>query len=214
MTAGLLLATRGAGTFVAMMLVGRMMKYLEARTLIASGMLLMSVSLYFMTQWTDQTGVSTIVVISVAQGFGLGLVFVPLSTVSFLTLPNELRTDGTAMLTLMRNVASSIGISVVIAKLTSGGRESYAILNEHVTPFNQAMQMPDVASILNMNTDSGRAIMDLLIQAQAQIIAFSHDYQMVMIVTLCAIPLATMIGSTKAALRKQTQGPDHASVMD
>ncbi|MFX8000725.1 hypothetical protein ABTK84_19730, partial [Acinetobacter baumannii] len=87
---------------------------------------------------------------------------VPLSTVSFLTLPNELRTDGTSMLTLMRNVASSIGISVVIARLTSGGRESYAILNEHVTPFNHAMQMPDVAGILNMNTDSGRAIMDVL----------------------------------------------------
>jgi DHA2 family multidrug resistance protein len=214
MTAGLLLATRGGGTFVAMMLVGRMMKYVEARTLIASGMLLMSVSLYFMTQWTDQTGVLAIVVISVAQGFGLGLVFVPLSTVSFLTLPNELRTDGTAMLTLMRNVASSIGISVVIAKLTSGGRESYAILNEHVTPFNQAMQMPDVAGILNMNTDSGRAIMDVLIGTQAQIIAFAHDYQMVMIVTLCAIPLAMMIGSTKAALRQQSQGSDHAAVMD
>ena len=214
MTAGLLLATRGAGTFVAMMLVGRMMKYFEARTLIASGMLLMSVSLYFMTQWTDQTGVSTIIIISVAQGFGLGLVFVPLSTVSFLTLPNELRTDGTAMLTLMRNVASSIGISVVIAKLTSGGRESYAILNEHVTPFNQAMQMPDVAGILNMNTDSGRAIMDVLIKTQAQIIAFSHDYQMVMVVTLCAIPLAMMIGSTKAALQQQTQSSDHAAVMD
>lgn len=214
MTAGLLLATRGAGTFVAMMLVGRLMKYIEARTLIASGMLLMSVSLYFMTQWTDQTGVSTIVVISVAQGFGLGLVFVPLSTVAFLTLPNELRTDGTAMLTLMRNVASSIGISVVIAKLTSGGRESYAILNEHVTPFNQAMQMPDVAGMLNMNTDSGRAITDVLIQIQAQIIAFSRDYEMVMIVTLCAIPLAMLVGSTKAALRQQSQGSDHAAVMD
>lgn len=214
MTAGLLLATRGAGTFVAMMLVGRLMKYFEARTLIASGMLLMSVSLYFMTQWTDQTGVLAIVVISVAQGFGLGLVFVPLSTVSFLTLPNELRTDGTAMLTLMRNVASSIGISVVIAKLTSGGRESYAILNEHVTPFNQAMQMPDVAGILNMTTDSGRAIMDVLITTQAQIIAFSHDYQMVMVVTLCAIPLAMMIGSTKVALRQQSQGSDHAAVID
>ncbi|MGK3893892.1 hypothetical protein, partial [Enterococcus faecium] len=77
---------------------------------------------------------------------------------------------------------------------TSGGRESYAILNEHVTPFNHAMQMPDVASILSMNTDSGRAIMDVLIKTQAQIIAFSHDYQMVMIVTLCAIPLAMMVG--------------------
>ena len=214
LTAGLLLATRGLGTFVAMMLVGRFMKYVEARTLIATGMLLMSVSLFFMTEWTDQTGVPTIVAVSIAQGFGLGLVFVPLSTVAFLTLPNHLRTDGTSMLTLLRNVASSIGISVVIAKLTEGGRQSYAVLNEHVTPFNQALQMPDVAGILNMNTDSGRAIMDVLIQLQAQIIAFSRDYQMVMIVTLCAIPLAMMIGSTKAALRQQAQAPDHPAVMD
>lgn len=214
MTAGLLLATRGAGTFIAMMLVGRVMKYVEARTLIAAGMILMSASLFFMTGWTDQTGVPTIVVVSIAQGFGLGLVFVPLSTVAFLTLPNHLRTDGTSMLTLVRNVASSIGISVVIAKLTSGGREAYAVINENVTPFNHAMQMPDVAGMLNMNTDSGRAIMDVLIQLQAQIIAFSRDYQMVMVVTLLAIPLTMMIGSSKAALRKQSQAPDHAAVME
>lgn len=214
LTAGLLLATRGAGTFVAMMLVGRVMKYIEARTLIASGMLLMSASLYLMTGWTDQTGVPTIVIVSIAQGFGLGLVFVPLSTVAFLTLPNHLRTDGTSMLTLMRNVASSVGISVVTAKLTEGGREAYAIINENVTPFNKPMQMPDVAGIINMGTDAGRAIMDVMIAAQAQIIAFSWDYQMVMIITLIAAPLAIMIGSSKAALRQQAQSADHPAVME
>ncbi len=214
-TAGLLLATRGCGTFVAMMLVGRLMKYIEARTLIFSGLSLMALSLFFMTGWTDQTSVPSIIVWSIAQGFGLGLVFVPLSTVAFLTLPGHLRTDGTSMLTLVRNVASSIGISVVIAELTEGGRRSYAILNEHVTPFNSAMQMPDVARLIDMNTDMGRAMMDSILQLQAQIIAFSRDYQLVMVVTLCAIPLAIMIGSTKAALRKQAQGPsDHAAVMD
>ncbi len=214
-TAGLLLATRGCGTFVAMMLVGRVMKYIEARTLIISGLSLMALSLFFMTGWTDQTGVPSIVTWSIAQGFGLGLVFVPLSTVAFLTLPNHLRTDGTSMLTLLRNVASSIGISVVIAELTQGSRRTYAILNEHVTPFNNAMQMPDVTRMINMNTDAGRALMDTMLQLQAQIIAFSRDYQLVMVVTLCSIPLALMIGSTKAALRKQAQGPsDHAAVMD
>ena len=121
-TAGLLLASRGCGTFVAMMLVGRMMRHIEARTLIISGLSLTAVSLFYMTGWTDQTGVTEIVVISVVQGFGFGLVFVPLSTVAFLTLPNHLRTDGTSMLTLMRNVASSIGISLVIAQLTQGTR--------------------------------------------------------------------------------------------
>jgi MFS transporter, DHA2 family, multidrug resistance protein len=213
-TAGLLLATRGCGTFVAMMLVGRLMKYIEARTLIISGLSLMAGSLFFMTGWTDQTGVPEIVVLSIVQGFGLGLVFVPLSTVAFLTLPNHLRTDGTSMLTLLRNVASSIGISVVIAQLTEGSRRTYAILSEHINPFNHALQMPDVRGMIDLGSDAGRAMADAMVGIQSQIIAFSLDYQLVMIVTLCAIPLAIMIGSTKAALRKQAQGPEHAAVMD
>ena len=211
-TAGLLLASRGCGTFVAMMLVGRMMRYIEARTLIISGLSLTCLSLFYMTGWTDQTGVPEIVTLSIVQGFGFGLVFVPLSTVAFLTLPNHLRTDGTSMLTLLRNVASSIGISIVIAQLTEGGRRVYAVLNEHVTPFNHAMQMPNVRGMIDMTTDAGRALADVMLSLQAQIIAFSLDYQMVMIFTLCTIPLAIIIGSSKAALRKQAAGPDHAMI--
>src|SRR3982075_589558 len=208
-TAGLLVASRGCGTFVAMMLVGRMMRFIEARTLIISGLSLTCLSLFYMTGWTDQTGVPEIVTLSIMQGFGFGLVFVPLSTVAFLTLPNHLRTDGTSMLTLMRNVASSIGISVVIAQLTEGSRRVYAVLSQHINPFNNAMQMPDVRGMIDMTTDGGRALADVMVSLQAQIIAFSQDYQMVMLFTLCAIPLAIMIGSTKAALRKQSLAQEH-----
>jgi MFS transporter, DHA2 family, multidrug resistance protein len=137
-------------------------------------------------------------------------VFVPLSTVAFLTLPNDLRTDGTSMLTLMRNVASSIGISVVIAQLTEGSRSVYAVLSEHINPFNHALQMPGVRALIDLGSDKGRAMADVMVALQSQIIAFSHDYQMVMIFTLCAIPMALMIGSTKAALRKQSMAPEHA----
>ena len=166
-----------------------------------------------MTGWTDQTGVTEIVVVSVVQGFGFGLVFVPLSTVAFLTLPNHLRTDGTSMLTLMRNVASSIGISLVIAQLTRRQRATPTrSCREHINPFNHALQMPDVRGMIDMATDKGRAMADLMVKVQAQIIAFSHDYQMVMIFTACAIPLAIMIGSTKAALRAQSAAPDHAVI--
>jgi MFS transporter, DHA2 family, multidrug resistance protein len=209
-TAGLLLATRGCGTFIAMMMVGRLMRYVEARTLIMTGLGLTGLSLFYMTGWTDQTGVTEIVWVSIAQGFGFGLVFVPLSTVAFLTLPNHLRTDGTSMLTLMRNVASSVGISIVIAQLTEGSRRAYAVLSQHINPFNHAMQMPDVRRMIDLSTDAGRAMADVIVALQSQIIAFSRDYQMVMIFTLCAIPLAIMIGSTKAALRKQSLAPEHA----
>ena len=206
----MLLATRGCGTFVAMMLVGRLLRYIEARTLIVTGLALTALSLFQMTAWTDQTGVPEIVTISIMQGFGFGLVFVPLSTVAFLTLPGALRTDGTSMLTLVRNVASSIGISVAIAQLTEGTRRNHAILVEHVNPFNHALQMPDVAGLLNMSTDAGRAMADAMVIVQAQILAFSHDYQLVMTFILVSIPLAVMIGSSKKALRAQAPSADHA----
>ncbi|MGY4449439.1 EmrB/QacA subfamily drug resistance transporter [Bradyrhizobium sp. i1.3.1] len=74
-TAGLLLASRGFGTFFAMMLVGRMMRYFEARTLIITGLTLTAGSLFQMTGWTDLTQVPEIVTVSVIQGFGFGLVF-------------------------------------------------------------------------------------------------------------------------------------------
>jgi MFS transporter, DHA2 family, multidrug resistance protein len=211
-TAGLLLASRGFGTFVAMMMVGRLMRHIEARTLIVTGLSMTCVSLFWMTAWTDQTGVSEILVISIFQGFGFGLVFVPLSTVAFLTLPNHLRTDGTSMLTLLRNVGSSIGISLVISQLTEGSRWSYAVLSQHVNPFNHAMQMPEFRALIDLGTDKGRAMMDAIVKLQAQVIAFSHDYQMVMIFTLCAIPLTIMIGSSKATLRKQSVAPEHAVI--
>ena len=70
--------------------------------------------------------------------------------------------------------------------------------------------MPDVHSMINLGTDKGRAMADVMVQLQAQIIAFSQDYQLVMVFILCSIPLAVMIGSTKAALSKQAAGPDHA----
>lgn len=209
-TAGWLLASRGFGTFLAMMMVGRMMRYIEARTLIMAGLALTSASLFKMTGWTDLTQVPEIVTVSIFQGFGFGLVFVPLSTVAFMTLPNHLRTDGTSMLTLMRNVASSVGISVVIAELTQGSRRTYAVLSEHINPFNHALQMPTVSGMINLSTDAGRALADKMVTVQAQIIAFAHDYQLVMLFILCTIPLALMIGSTKAALRKQVAGPEQA----
>src|ERR1700760_4618134 len=165
-TAGVLLATRGCGTFVAMMLVGRLMRYIEARTLIITGLGITGLSLFYMTGWTDQTGAPEIIAWSIAQGFGLGLVFVPLSTVAFLTLPNHLRTDGTSMLTLLRNVASSIGISIVIAQLTEGSQRIYATLSEHINPFNNALQMPDVHRLIDLNSAGGRALADAVVGMQ------------------------------------------------
>jgi DHA2 family multidrug resistance protein len=64
--------------------------------------------------------------------------------------------------------------------------------------------------MINLNTNAGRAIADAIVTVQAQIIAFSHDYQLVTLFILASIPLTIMIGSTKAALRAQAAPAEHA----
>jgi DHA2 family multidrug resistance protein len=212
LTAGLLLAARGIGTLVAMIMVGQLLKVVEARYLVFAGLALASFTLYQMVGFTDQTSSQSIVIASLMQGFGLGLVFVPLSTVAFATLPAHLRTEGTAVLTLLRNIGSSIGISIVIARLTKATTWMHAVLAESITPFNDALKAPDVASIINMASNSGRALMEALITQQATIIAYANDFKLLMWLTLMTIPFVILIGS--ARLPSSSEASEAAAAFD
>ena len=129
--------------------VGRLLRVVEARTLIFIGMILTAGTMYQLVYFTNMTPPSTIISVTVIQGLGLGLVFVPLSTAAFATLPAALRTDGTAILTLVRNIGSSVGIPVVVATLVNSTSVMHAQLAEHITPFNAALQAPDVRAIID-----------------------------------------------------------------
>ena len=82
LTAGFLLGSRGIGTLIAMMLAPRLMRFIEARWLMLAGLFFTGVTLY-QCRLLARHHAATIVVISIVQGFGLGLVFVPLSTAAF-----------------------------------------------------------------------------------------------------------------------------------
>jgi DHA2 family multidrug resistance protein len=169
------------------------MRLLETRYLILMGLLLTGGTLYYMTGFSLDVTQRTIVITSVVQGIGLGLLFVPITTAAFLTLPGNLRNGGTSILTLVRNIGSSIGISMVIANLTSKTTEMHARLVEGVTPFNNALQMQDVATNLNVNSDLGRAMLDEIVTQQAAMIAYLNDFKLLMILTLAMIPLVLII---------------------
>ena len=213
LTAGFLLGARGVGTLFGMLLVGRLLKITEARNLVCVGLLLTAGSLYQMTGFTTDTTANTIVVLGVIQGFGLGLVFVPLSTVAFMTLPGELRTSGTAILTLVRNIGSSVGISMVIATLTNKGILMHARLVEDVTPFNNALAMPNVTRTINVNTDMGRAMLDQIVTQQATVIAYDNIFMLLTWLTIAMIPFLLVIGSSKVPSPSRGQS-EHPAVID
>jgi DHA2 family multidrug resistance protein len=211
-TAGFLLGSRGVGTLLTMLVAPRLMRMFETRWLILAGLLLTGGTLWIYTGFSLETTQWMIVYSSVLQGVGLGLLFVPITTAAFVTLPGHLRTGGTAMLTLVRNIGSSIGISMVIANLTSETTYMHARLAAQVTPFNNALQFPDVHSILNLATDTGRALMDQIVTQQANLIAYLNDYKLLMILTLATIPLIFIFGSSKQKPKKG--GEDEAIVME
>jgi len=196
-TAGFLLGSRGVGTLLTMMVAPRLMRLLETRWLILAGLLLSGGTLYQMSGFSFDTTQQTIVVISIVQGIGLGLLFVPITTAAFLTLPADLRNGGTSILTLIRNIGSSVGISMVIANLTDKTTEMHARLSESVTPFNDALQMPDVASHLDTHSELGRAMLDVMVTKQAAMIAYIDDYWLLMVLTLAMIPLIFIIGNSR-----------------
>ena len=139
-TTGLLLAPRGVGTLIAMMLVGRLLaRGADARRLIAGiGMSLTAYSLWQMAGWTADVPEAMIVSCGVLQGFGLGLVFVPISTVAYSTLPMAARTEAAGIFSLMRNIGSSVGISIVMTLLSRGTQINHAELAERITAFDPA----------------------------------------------------------------------------
>ena len=128
---------------------------------------------------------------------------------AFTTLPEHLRTSGAAMLTLVRNIGSSVGISMVIANLTSTTTLMHARLTEHVTPFNNALQQ--AGSMLNTATDQGRALLDMMVTQQATIISYDNTFKLLMVLTLISLPLVLAIGKARA---KPAGGAPEVHAMD
>ncbi len=191
MTAGMLLAPRGVGTMLAMIIVGRIVNRIDPRWMVALGLGLTALALWQMSRFSLDVTERMLVVSGIVQGLGLGFLFVPLSTMTFATLPPDLRTAGTALYSLSRNLGSSIGISVVIYLLGRYGSQAHAGLAEYVQPFRQPMQQ--LPSLLDPGTTEGRALLDLLVSQQAGLLAYLADFRFMLWVALGALPLVPLM---------------------
>jgi len=189
---GIVTAPSGLGTMVAMLVAGKLVGRVEVRAMLIMGFMIAAYSLYMMMGYTPDITESDIVWPGVIQGVGLGLVFVPLSAITFSTLSPELRADGTAIYSLVRNIGSSIGISVVQAVVTRNSQIVHSSLAEHVGGDSPWHKYFDLA------TEAGRAGVDQIINQQATLIAYLDAFKLMFIATLCVAPLVVLIRRNKA----------------
>ena len=195
--AGLVTAPSGLGTMAAMMIVGRLTGKVDFRLLLGIGFAITAFSLWQMMHYTLVLAQSDIVWPGVVQGVGLGLVFVPLSAATFATLSPQMRAEGTALYSLVRNIGSSIGIALVQALLVRNTQIAHASLATQINPANPAVRDP--ASLYDMATQAGPALINGEITRQASMIAYVDDYRLMMLLTLAVIPMLLLIRPPKAA---------------
>ena len=198
-TTGVLLAPRGIGTLIAMMVVGRLMaRGVDARLLAGIGMLLTTYSLWEMMHFSLDVPEHLIVSTGVIQGLGLGLVFVPISTVAYSTLPTSTRTEAAGIFSLMRNIGSSVGISIVMTLLSRNTQINHAEIASRITPFDA--NAAQVSSMLGTTTQSGLMALNGEVTRQASAIAFLNDFWLMMVLTAVSIPLLLMIRPVRNAV--------------
>ncbi|TKB28252.1 DHA2 family efflux MFS transporter permease subunit [Desulfopila sp. IMCC35006] len=192
-TTGYVLAPRGMGTMFAMMLVGRLIGRVDIRLLILTGLSLTILALFIMGHFTTEVSIPVIVWTGVIQGLGFGFVFVPLSTSTFATLPPHFRNEGTSMYSLMRNIGSSIGISVVVTMLARNTQINHAFLAETMQPFRPALAPENLPQIWDWTTTAGTVALNGEVTRQALTIAYLNDFRLIMWITVASIPLLLIL---------------------
>jgi DHA2 family multidrug resistance protein len=194
--AGLVTAPSGLGTMIAMMMVSRLVGRYDVRLLLGAGFAITALSLWQMSGYTLVLSRSDIVWPGVIQGLGLGLVFVPLSAATFATLSPEMRAEGTAIYSLVRNIGSSVGIALVQTLLVRNTQTVHAALAERVAVGDSS------AEALNL--------LNLEVTRQASMIAYVDDFWLMTLMTLAVLPLLLLV---RPAQKSAAPAPvDHAAM--
>ena len=193
-TAGLLMAPRGVGTLIAIMLGGRVLTRFDPRWLAGLGLVLQCWSFWVMTGWTPDVSAHEIVVTIAVQGAGMGLVFTQLQVLAFATLAPKLRTEGAALFSLGRNVGAAIGVSVTTSLLAHNAQALHETIGASVNPFNRALQtLGSAKEWLDPASHHGAMMLDRIVNHQAQIIAYVNDYVLMIFTTLPSLLLLLLM---------------------
>ena len=174
--AGLMMAPRGIGTMLAMMLVGRLSSRMDPRQLLALGTLMILWSMWDMAHWTPSIDMWTLASTTFVQGMGLGFVFIPATLVAFATLPAHLRTDASALMNLTRNIGSAIGVSVTTTVLATSAQIAHADMASHATVFNRALEQNAAGILLNPKFPFGAMNLNAVVERNAYVIAYANDF--------------------------------------
>jgi MFS transporter, DHA2 family, multidrug resistance protein len=188
-------------TAVSMAVAGRLTEKMDARLLVAAGAALFAVAMVMLSRITGQSGGGDFFWPLIWRGLGLGLMFVPLTTIALAPLSPAELAQGAGLYNFFRQLGGSLGIAGIATLLTRYTAQFKAVLAEHVTGgagldrLNQLTQAM-IARGADPWTAKQRAylLLDRTLGAQASVIAYGRIYVLAAAIIVALIPLLLLIG--------------------
>ncbi|MGE8131735.1 DHA2 family efflux MFS transporter permease subunit [Methylobacterium sp. NPDC080182] len=204
---GFILSPGGVAVIVLIPIVTAAMKFVQTRYIIMFGFAFMGCALYYSSWIAPNIDFRTLVIMRTLQTAALAFLFVPISTVAYLTLPDKYRSDGSALFSMFRNVFGSIGISLSTAAVTERTQADQAHLSSFMTPLRQGYNTL-IQETEHTLRSLGRAASAVHQEAvahtyqtylkQAQVLAYSNVYQYTALVAFLVVPLCLLISAKTA----------------
>ncbi len=193
LSAGWVISSRGVGTMAAMLCSGFLLSVISGKYLILLGLLCVGLSNLWMTQWNAEVGMQEVIYITIINGFGMGMMWVALTTVTFSTLAPAFRVEAASLFSLIRAIGASMGTSVVVSILVRSTQTNYIEMKNQITEFDSSFHSQLVNSSLDFNSISGLRSLENIVFTQAHMIAFLNDFVFLVIVAFAAIPLVFLL---------------------
>jgi DHA2 family multidrug resistance protein len=207
--AGLVLSPGALLITLEIPIISKIMPHVETRYFIGLGFALLCAALAYAHWLTPDIDYKTLVMMRSAQSLAIGCLFVPTTALAYLSVPRDLNNDASALFTMFRNVAGSIGISVSTALVRERAQARMAHLSAHMTPLSQNFtdalhaRAAAVSSLMGqppeqaMQTANG--LMYQTFVSQAAILAYVDVFVMLAILCAFCVPLMFFFSPVKAA---------------
>jgi DHA2 family multidrug resistance protein len=192
-TTGILMAPRGIATAITMLVVGRLVGRVDARILVFAGLVFGGLGSWGMTYYSLDVTTWNIVAPAFLQGIGLGLVFVPLSTVAYATLERRRMAEAAGLFSLVRTVGAAVGISIVTTVLAHQSQILWNELGAHVNQYHAALAEYLGRLHLAPTDPRGLAVVAREVGRQAQMGAMLDVFKLITFSYVLLVPLVFLL---------------------
>ena len=195
LSAGWVISSRGLGTMGAMLCSGILLSLMPGKFLILVGLICVGGSNLWMTQWNADVGMEEVIWITMINGFGMGMMWVALTTVTFSTLPTIFRVEAASLFSLIRAIGASMGTSIVVSILVRSTQTNYIEMRSQISEFQAFTITNGFGGMLNIASELGLETIQNIVLSEAQMIAFLNDFVFLMVVAFLAMPLIFLLRS-------------------